>query len=115
MGYLADVVIITDDPPVEVRDGIVKELTEKLDSIVKPDVIFEVDSYKIRQTLKGRNFIALFASSLEKYIAAEDFGAIQVSVAFPVYDRLIMDRSYTGYRGGLNLMEDFISKFAGPL
>ncbi|HEY9061830.1 MAG TPA: nitrogenase component 1 [Pseudobacteroides sp.] len=115
IGYLADIVIITDNPPEEARDVIRKELTQNLDSTVKPDIIFEVDSYKIRQNLKDRNFIALFASSLEKHIAGEDFGAIQVSVAFPVYDRLIMDRNYAGYRGGLSLMEDFISKFAGPL
>lgn len=115
IGYLADIVIITDNPPEEARDEIIKELTQNLDSTVKPDIIFEIDSYKIRQNLKDRNFIALFASSLEKHIAEEDFGAIQVSIAFPVYDRLILDRNYAGYRGGLNLMEDFISKFAGPL
>ncbi|HEX9059225.1 MAG TPA: nitrogenase component 1 [Clostridia bacterium] len=115
IGYIADVVILTDDPPEEARPKIIKELTENLESTVKPDIKFEVDSYRIRQNLKGRNFLALFASSLEKHIAGEDFGAIQVSVAFPVYDRLIMDRNYAGYRGGLNLMEDFISKYAGPL
>ncbi|GIM29761.1 hypothetical protein CPJCM30710_24270 [Clostridium polyendosporum] len=57
----------------------------------------------------------MFASSLEKHIAGEEFGAIQLRVGFPVYDRLIMDRNYSGYRGGLNLMEDFVSKFAGSL
>ena len=40
---------------------------------------------------------------------------MQVSVAFPVYDRLIVDRTYAGYRGGIALVEDVAAKYGGPL
>ena len=39
MGYLAEVVIITDNPPEEHRAEIAQELTESIESILKPDVI----------------------------------------------------------------------------
>lgn len=115
IGYLADVVIITDNPPEEVRDTIVQELTQGLESAVKPEIIFEIDSHKIREKLKNRSILAVFASSLEKHIAGPEFGALHLSVAFPILDRVILDRSYVGFRGGLALMEDFISKYVGPL
>ncbi len=115
IGYLAEVVIISDNPPEEVRGDIIKELTDGLESVLKPEIIFEIDAYKIREKLKGRSFLALFASSLEKYIAGEEFGALHLSVSFPALDRLVIDRSYAGFRGGLALMEDLVSKFAGPL
>lgn len=115
IGYLADVAIITDDPPAEARENIIRELTVGLESAVKPEIIFEVDSHKIREKLKNRSILVLFASSLEKHIAGPEFGALHVSVSFPMLDRLILDRSYAGFRGGLALMEDYISKWVGPL
>jgi len=115
MGYLPEIVQITDDPPEEARELIRRELTENLDTTSKPEIVFEVDSYRIRQNLKDRNFLFLLASSLENPIAGPEFGAIHLSVGFPAYDRLILDRNYAGFRGGLALMEDIISKYAGPL
>lgn len=115
VGYLPDIVIITDDPPAEKRPVILAELSAGLESAVKPDIVFEVDSHRIRQKLKNRSFLVLFASSLEKHIAGEEFSAVHLSIAFPVLDRLIMERSYAGFRGGLALMEDYVSKYVGPL
>ncbi|MDR2042832.1 MAG: hypothetical protein LBQ15_00380 [Clostridium sp.] len=51
----------------------------------------------------------LIGSTLEKRTAASR-GAKHLSVSFPVYDRLITDRGYAGYRGGLHLFEDLISQ-----
>jgi hypothetical protein len=44
-----------------------------------------------------------------------ELGALHVTVGFPSYNRLVLGDSYTGYSGGLRLMEDFISTYAGPL
>jgi nitrogenase molybdenum-iron protein beta chain len=44
-----------------------------------------------------------------------ELGAIHVTVGFPSYNRLILGDNYTGYAGGLRLLEDFITPFAGPL
>ena len=115
MGYLAEVVIITDNPPEEHRAEIAQELTESIESILKPDVIFEADSHRIREKLRDRSFLVLLASSLEKYIAPELGAAVHLSISFPSFDRLILERSYAGFRGGLTLMEDILSQIVAPL
>ena len=115
VGYIPDIVILTDNPPEEKRTGIIVELTGRLETVLKPEIYFEIDAHLIREKLKGRSFLFLLSSSLEKNIAGEEYGAMHHSVAFPSYDRLILDRNYAGYRGGLALMEDLTSKWVGPL
>ena len=115
LGYLPDIIQIADDPPEEKCDLIRQELTETLETPVKPEIVFETDAHRIRQNLKNRNSLFLFASSLEAPISLSEFGAIPLTVAFPSFDRLILERTYAGYKGGLTLAEDFMSKFAGPL
>jgi nitrogenase molybdenum-iron protein beta chain len=115
IAYIPDIVILADNPPEAARPAIVHELTDGLDVANKPEVVFEADSHKIRQKLKNRNFLFLLASSLEKITAGEEYGAMHHSIAFPSYDRLILDRTYAGYRGGLALAEELTSKWVGPL
>jgi nitrogenase molybdenum-iron protein beta chain len=115
VGYLPDIVIVTDDPPESAREQIRRELSEEIDSVSKPEVVFESDAHLIRQKLKGRGFLFLFASSLERHIAGPEFNAIHTTVSFPSYDRLILDRSYAGFRGGLTVMEEMVSTYVGPL
>ncbi|MDR0423919.1 MAG: hypothetical protein LBH39_00410 [Clostridiales Family XIII bacterium] len=54
----------------------------------------------------------IIGSTLEKRTAAAR-GAKHLSVSFPAYDRLITDRGYAGYRGGLHLFEDLIGQIMG--
>ncbi|BBB89638.1 MAG TPA: nitrogenase component 1 [Methylomusa anaerophila] len=116
LGFNPEIVIVTDDPPQEYREGIIRDLTEDLESVLKPKVVFEIDSHKIRLLLRNYTVQIVFASSMERYIAEKELGgALFLSVGFPAYDRLIVDRSYVGYRGGLNLMEDLMVKYGGPL
>ena len=115
VGYVPDKVVIVDNPPDESRGEIVRALADDLESIVKPEVVFEADSHLIRQKLKEGNALVLLAASLENPIASELGAAIHLTVSFPSYDRLILDRNYAGYRGGLALMEDIVSKYCGPL
>lgn len=115
VGHLPEVVQITDEPPEEVREMIRHELTEGLESVVKPDIIFERDAFKIRNNLRNRSFQFLLASSLEKWPAAKEFSVGHLSITFPTFDRAIVERTYTGYRGGNNLLEDITSKVVGPL
>jgi nitrogenase molybdenum-iron protein beta chain len=115
VGYLPDIIQITDNPPEEYRDAIIKEITDKLETPVKPEIFFENDSYLAREKLRDRPFQFLFSSSLEAASAMSELGALHVTVGFPSYNRVILGDSYTGYAGGLRLMEDFISTFAGPL
>lgn len=115
LGYLAEVVIITDSPPEEVRPGIVRELTDNIESPFKPEIIFEADSFRVRENLKNRSYLVLLASSLEKGFAEDTHVPIYLSISFPIYDRLILEHSYAGYHGGLTLIEDVVSKYVGPL
>ena len=51
----------------------------------------------------------IIGSTLEKR-TAQTRGAQHLSVSFPTYDRLITNRGYAGYRGGLHLFEDLIGQ-----
>lgn len=114
-GYLPEIIQITDEPPEESRDRIVRELTDGIESVLKPEVIFEKDAFKIRENLRNRSFQVMLATSLEKWPAAKEFSVAHLSIAFPSYDRVIVERTYAGYRGGTSLLEDLLSKSAGPL
>lgn len=115
LGWLPEVVIVTDNPPEEFRDYIEKQLTENLEGVITPKVIFEIDSHRIRQILQKYTLQVVLASSLEKYIAQEELDAMHISISYPVFDKVIVDRAYAGYRGGIALFEDLSSTFASPL
>ena len=115
LGWNPELVILTDNPPDEYREAITRELVESPEGVVRPKVIFEVDSHRIRQILQQHTLQVILASSLEKYIAHEELDAIHLSVAFPIYDKVVIDRSYAGYRGGLAFIEDLTATYAGPL
>ena len=115
IGYLPDIIQITDNPPVEYREKIVQEIKDNIDTVVIPDIVFEADTYKIRKNMEDRPFLFLFSSSLEAPTAMEDFAALHVSAAFPVYNKSILVHNYAGYEGGLRLVEDVVGKFVGPL
>lgn len=114
IALLPDIIHITDNPPEEYREEIVKALTESSEIDYSPDVIFEVDSYKIRQNLQDRPFMVLFASSLESKLTKE-FGSLHLTVTFPSYNRMVLGSCYAGYDGGARLVEDTKSLDLGPL
>ncbi|GAB7027464.1 nitrogenase component 1 [Geotalea toluenoxydans] len=113
IGLLPELVIVSDNPPEESREKITRLLTEGLASSIKPKVIFETDSHKIKLILQKHTLQLLLGSSLEKHLPKGDAGFL--SVSFPTFDRIVLDRSYAGYRGGLNFIEDVGAQFCGPL
>jgi len=115
IGYLPDIVQVTDNPPKEYREAIIKEITDELETPVNPEILFETDSHLAREKLRDRPFQFLFASSLEAPTAMSELGALHVTVGFPSYNRLALIDSYAGYDGGLRLLEDIISTYCGPL
>lgn len=112
-GLLPATVIITDNPPAEVRELITDRLTKELEGMIVPDVHFENDTYLIHKKLEKYTFMLLFASSMEKY-AARKYMAGHHTVSFPAFDRVILKRTYAGFGGGNVLLEDLFSKFARP-
>ncbi|MFB3764761.1 MAG: nitrogenase component 1 [Methanotrichaceae archaeon] len=111
-GFTPSLVVIDDNPPLEVRDTIIGYFNG-LASVIPPKIIFEVDSYKIRQELKKTNFNLLLSSSQERYFAA-DLKAGHLTASFPTANRMYITRSYAGYRGGITLLEDVLSIFINP-
>jgi nitrogenase molybdenum-iron protein beta chain len=55
----------------------------------------------------------ILGSSLEKATALKR-GANQLSISFPAFNRMIVDRGYAGYRGGLHLFEDIVGSLVFP-
>ena len=114
MGLLPDIIQITDNPPEEYRKRIIQELTSSEDIDYTPDVIFEVDSYKIRKNLQDRPFMILFGSSLESRLT-EELNTLHLTVTFPSYNRMVLGDNYAGYDGGPHLVENTRSLDLGPL
>ncbi len=114
-GMMPTVIIVTDDPPEEYRETIKQGLTENLSSVGKPDVVFEIDAYKIEKTLEKYPLFLVLGSSMEKYSSMEKFKAFHHTVSFPAYDRMLLTRTYFGFLGGVNLLEDLMGKLGRPL
>lgn len=115
LGYLPDIIQITDNPPLEVREEILAEIRNNLDTVVQPDIIFEADTYKIRKNLEDRPFLFLFSSSIEAPTSIEDYNALHVPISYPIYNRAVLAKHYGGYDGGLTVVEDVVGGFVGPL
>ncbi|MDR1217396.1 MAG: nitrogen fixation protein NifK [Oscillospiraceae bacterium] len=90
------------------RERIARETTS-LEYAKAPDVFFLSDHYEIREKLREYDGITLIVgSSLEQEIALE-LGIQCHVMAFPVSDRLFLNRTYCGYRGSLTLVEDLFN------
>jgi nitrogenase molybdenum-iron protein beta chain len=119
LGWLPELAVCTDPLDHEVQDRIAGQL-QGFESHYNTNLIFETDGSQVIKHLRGkwpfagtgryRNTFGpafVIGSSLERELALE-IGAPHLSVSFPVANRAILDRGYTGFRGGLRLIEDLI-------
>jgi len=114
LGLLPGSQFITDETPAEYRDKIVAEFANLADN-VSSEVTFTPDGGVIKNALKSINHVyqpLIIGSSWDKDIAAELKG-YQLSIGLPTTDRLILDRGYVGYEGGLRLTEDIYHAVLG--
>ncbi|MDF2568959.1 MAG: chlB [Sporomusa sp.] len=122
LGWLPEVVGITDILDEEQKESIIGQLT-KLDSGLSPELIFHTDGSVIASAVRAHwnksqfqagkyanplNPAFVVGSALDRELA-RDLGAGHLSVSFPVANRAVIGRGYTGYNGGLILIEDLIS------
>lgn len=120
LGWLPELVVYTDPLSDEQRTDLA-EKTSRLESGLRPEVVFETDGSEVIRHLNrlrpnygsgkynnvfGPAFVV--GSSLERELA-QSLAAPHLSVCFPVANRTVLDRGYTGYRGGLRLTEDLLS------
>ncbi|MEA4924580.1 MAG: nitrogenase component 1 [Syntrophomonadaceae bacterium] len=120
LGWIPKLVVFTDQL-VDSQKEYFKLLPAALESGQQPRIIFETDTSEIIRYLSdiyprqgasryqetlSPGFV--IGSSLDRELASS-LGAPHLSISFPVANRAIIDRGYTGYRGGLRLMEDLLS------
>ncbi len=121
LGWIPHLTSINDINTKEER----KEYLAKFDAInseTKPKVIFETNAGALIKEIRnswpynhnekyydalGPAFVV--GSGIERNLA-EKIGAGFLSVAFPVSNRVVLNKGYTGFRGGLTLVEDLISE-----
>lgn len=120
LGWIPELVVFTD----QLSEGQKEQLSQlpaRLESGLNPQVIFETDSSEVIRYINERyprtgtpkyqktlSPAFVVGSSLDRELALA-IGAPHLSVSFPVANRAVIDRSYTGYRGGLRLIEDLLS------
>jgi nitrogenase molybdenum-iron protein beta chain len=101
-----------------VVDGIQEHLQEEVRGYFKDlgeglgaEVLFTPDGGEVQQELRATKFRSkpLILGSAWERVLAKELNGFVLSVSMPVSDRLIFDRSYVGYTGGLRLVEDIYS------
>lgn len=120
LGWLPELAVCTDPLNDEQQERIAAQL-HYLESGYTTNLIFETDGSQVIHHLRDKwpsassdryqnSFGPAFVvgSSLDRELALE-IGAPHLSVSFPVANRAVLDRGYTGFRGGLRLIEDLIS------
>lgn len=122
LGWIPSLTVITD---ILEKDQEAQLLTrfENYASGLKPKVVFDTDTSAVRRNLQtiwpqndGSKYFDSFGpaviigSSLERDLS-EEFGYPLLNVSFPVTTRASFARSYAGYRGGINLLEDLVNLF----
>jgi nitrogenase molybdenum-iron protein beta chain len=119
LGWLPELTVCTDPLHVAEQARLLEQL-QHLESNYPVTLVFETDGSRVREHLqekwpskdsgKYRNTFGpafVVGSSLERELALE-IGAPHLSISFPVANRAVLDRGYTGFRGGLRLIEDLL-------
>jgi len=120
LGWLPELAVITDILDDEQKMRIAAEFTD-YQSALAPSVIFDKDTSGVLKHLKnlwpdpvGAGYHDTFSpgfivgSSFEKDLS-EKLGLPLLAVSYPVTNRVVLDRSYAGFEGGLRLAEDILS------
>lgn len=107
LGLIPEAQFVTDKVPDEHKEKIEAEFNDSVAGIPSP-VIFTTDGGTIREVIKGLKFRErplILGSTWDKVITRELQG-YPLSISLPVSDRLVLNRTYAGYDGGLTLAED---------
>lgn len=122
IGWIPDMAVITDQLKEEEKER-VRERFKDYRSGVEPHVFFETDTGKIEKHLRELwppeegedtyhdSFSPAFVigSSLDREFA-KNIGAPHLSVSYPIANRVVINKGYAGYEGGLNMLEDIFTQ-----
>jgi nitrogenase molybdenum-iron protein beta chain len=89
----------------------VLSLFQDLGEGLAADVFFTSDGGLVQEEIRASKFRSkpLILGSAWDRVLAREINGVCLSVSMPVSDRLVFDRSYVGYTGGLRLVEDIYS------
>jgi nitrogenase molybdenum-iron protein beta chain len=115
LGLLPVSQFITDNPPEKFRNDIRQQYKELAED-VSAEVEFLEDGYiidkKIREIDFGGIKPIILGSGWERDVARELKGVL-VETSFPANHRVVLDQSYVGYSGALDLIEEIYSTYLG--
>ncbi|MDP4145066.1 MAG: nitrogenase component 1 [Bacillota bacterium] len=106
-GLIATTVIITDS-----HDAVSENVIGEIGDIISYDnieVFFTEDGTEINDIIRNSGSELIIGSSLERDIARE-LGIPLLAVAFPLIDKVILNKTYAGFRGAVSLIEDLSSE-----
>ena len=101
---------IVDDTPEEYREQI-EAWFKELNYGIEAEVGFSSDGFQIHKEIEEADFNGyplILGSNWEKNLAKRT-DAHYVNISYPVVERLIINSSIAGYKGGLKLIEDIYS------
>lgn len=110
LGLLPETQYITDGVAEEYQAGIAAEFANFTDRITAK-VVFTSDggaAHEDIRTIKFRSRPLILGSAWDR-VLSEELKGYQLSLSMPASDRLVLDRSYVGYKGALRLVEDIYS------
>ncbi len=120
LGWIPKLSVITDILTDKQKSGLEKNY-ENLDSGLKVHVKFETNTAAIGKFLreawepnKNQKYYdafspaVVFGSIMEKGLAGS-LNAPLITVSYPVTNRIVLNRTYVGFNGGLSLTEDALS------
>lgn len=111
LGLLPVHQFITEDVPEKFKKTI-SEYFKDFPLGISSDVTFSQDGWEINEEIAQHNIngMPLILGSSWDMDIASDMNGLHLSVGLPISDRLILNHTYVGYRGGLNFTEDIYSK-----
>jgi nitrogenase molybdenum-iron protein beta chain len=124
LGWLPELVVITDFLTDEQRDT-VRSNFNGYESGIVPELQFDTDASNVEKYIarhwgqssgqryfEGFNPGFIVGSAIERDVA-EKLGVPQLTVTYPMSNRVVLDRGYAGYTGALRLTEDLLSVLVG--
>ena len=107
LGLLPARQFITEDVPKQYEKKVKESFSGFYNNIV-PEIQFTSDSGDINSYLKDTDFRTkpLILGSGWDRVISKDIKGYELSISAPVSDRMVLDRSYLGYDGGMRLIED---------
>jgi nitrogenase molybdenum-iron protein beta chain len=124
LGWLPGLAVVTDFLDDEQKDT-VRGQFNGYESGIEAEVVFDTDASNVgkyiarhwgqsrgQRYFEGFNPGFILGSAIDRDIA-EKLGVPQLTVTYPISNRVVLDRGYAGYSGALRLTEDILSVLVG--